>query len=69
MQLDQSLLFLRSPLVSLYASFEVVVVSFSTLLSVPTDYVVVGFHESGDLAPFLDSINFIKFLKNIVFLD
>ena len=68
MQLNQKLFFLMGPFVALYASFEVVMIALSTLFSVSANNVVFGFHQSGDLAPFFDSIDLIEFLKDIVFL-
>ena len=67
-QLNQQLFFVLGPLVSLDSAFEVVVVALPTLLAVPAGDVVVGFHKSGDLAPFFDSVDFVKFLENIILL-
>ena len=67
-QFDQQLFFLLGPSVSFDTTFKVVMVAFSTLLAVPAGDVVVGFHESGDLAPFFYSVDFVKFLENIILL-
>ena len=58
MELDQSLLFLKGPLVSLYATLEMIMVTLPTLLAVPSHNVVVGLHQARDFAPFIYSFDF-----------
>jgi hypothetical protein len=68
MECDQTSLFLGRPFLLADASFEVVVVSFSTLLAIASLDTQL-FHHLGDLAPLGDASSFEEFLQNLVFLS